>query len=200
MALLGRKCSAGSLLDQVTPTASAAWQAGARSVSPRLSGPLTPGTCLVSCAVEALGEQRQFHESVKSDVERELRLRQRQASINNPSMRGTLSATTSWVLPAAAVDARQHRGASSFQSPFVPQLLRSNTEINLERHSQEAEAALAGGLANTDAQAEKASADILSGSASNEQEKFNSSQHRVVRSRELDLDMLFGSGSIGPRG
>jgi len=163
MALLGRKCSAGSLLDQVTPTASAAWQAGARSVSPRLSGPLTPGTCLVSCAVEALGEQRQFHESVKSDVERELRLRQRQASINNPSMRGTLSATTSWVLPAAAVDARQHRGASSFQSPFVPQY-------------------------------------ILSGSASNEQEKFNSSQHRVVRSRELDLDMLFGSGSIGPRG
>lgn len=171
--------------------------------SPRLGAPLgssqAPGACLVSRAVEALGEQRRFHDVVKTDVEREIKLRQRHASINEPSLRGTLGAKTSWVVPATAVDGRQHRGASSFQSPFVPQVLRSNTEVHLERQAQIAQASRAGQVPDRDLlePPEKESVSVQPGLANGGEQGSSHTQLNGM-SRELDFEMLFRSDSLGP--
>lgn len=171
--------------------------------SPRLGAPQgsqAPDACLVSRAVEALGEQRRFHDMVKTDVEREIKLRQRHVSINEPSLRGTLGAKTSWVVPVAAVDGRQHRGASSFQIPFVPQVLRSNTEVQLERQAQTAQAPCAGQLPDSVlvAPADKASAGGQQPGLGNGDKQGSSHTQLNGMSRELDFEMLFRSDSLGP--
>lgn len=184
-------------MDQVTPPCSAAGHASTSGASARLgvslggAQPLSDtasGVCLVSRAVEALGDQHRFHPAVKSDVEREIRLRQRKASINEPSLRGTLGAETSWVVPEQAVDGRQHRGASSFQSPFVPQLLRPNTEIDLERQARVAER-------DVRPEAGTSSAGLQSGPAPHS--RAGSSFTQWNRG-ECDFETLFRSDSLGP--
>jgi hypothetical protein len=69
-------------------------------------------------AVTAFGTQRGLQRGAQADVGRELALRSRSGMPRNaPSVQGTLTATSSWVVPQAEADRGQHRGGGTYQNP-----------------------------------------------------------------------------------
>ena len=85
---------------------------------------------LLKRAVHTFGEQRNFHKRTRKDIQRELLIRSRAGlPQDEPSLRGTFTAATSWVLPKGESDLQQHRGGSSFMEPWFAQLPRTQDEI-----------------------------------------------------------------------
>jgi hypothetical protein len=92
---------------------------------------------LLGRAVEMIGHRHNFSRRVKDDIHHELLLCDKEGITHQePSIKGTFMATTSWVVPLAHADQGQHRGASSYQNPFFPQMLRSDTEMRLDAMPQ----------------------------------------------------------------
>jgi hypothetical protein len=142
-------------------------------------------------AVTAFGTQRGLQRGAQADVGRELALRSRSGMPRNaPSVQGTLTATSSWVVPQAEADRGQHRGGGTYQNPFFPQLQR-----NLSQVFRDCDADGDGPLQNgTAARWPRDS----SGQRSSRQQSapgrpVSRSEHADSAGREMTFDLLFGA-------
>ena len=82
--------------------------------------------------MDAFCEHHGLSRHQRRDVRREIALR-RQHAEHEPTVRGTLTAATSWLVPSGYEDTAQHRGAASYQSPFTPQMPRTGSELRLDQ-------------------------------------------------------------------
>lgn len=104
----------------------AAAHAGQSGMQPRAAEQL------LERAVKAFCEHHGLSDHQRRDVRRELALRIQQGA-REPTMRGTFTAATSWLVPSGYEDAAQHRGAGSYQNPFMPQMPRTGSELRLDQ-------------------------------------------------------------------